>query len=98
MYGGWCKTLTPPDRVTRSTQGSSTLATHDSSAALELRDRAEGGANVGHLVGGGYGNGIEGAVGVVMMDEAILEMHVLAARAVELLVRHLDAGMIIFVD
>ena len=33
-----------------------------------------------------------------MMDEAIFEMHVLASRAVELLVRHLDAGMVVFVD
>ena len=74
------------------------LTAHNAGAAFELRDWTESGADVCDLVGGRNGDSIECAVRVVMMDETVLEMHVLAARAIELLVRHFDAGMIIFVD
>ena len=74
------------------------LTAHNAGAAFELWNWTESGADVCDLVGGRDGNGIECAIRVMMMDETVLEMHVLAARAVELLMRHFDAGMIIFVD
>lgn len=70
----------------------------DAAAAVVMWQRAEGSADVGDLIGGGNGQGIKGALGIVLMDEAVLDVDVLAARTVELLVHHFDAGLVVFVE